>query len=29
MTPYLDKEQMDYIIGCMNEFAASKKSKAA
>lgn len=29
MTPYLDKEQMDYIIGCMNEFAANKKSKAA
>ncbi len=29
MTPYLDKEQMDYIIGCMNEFAAQKKSKAA
>ena len=29
MTPYLDKEQMDYIIGCMNEFAAQKKSRAA
>ena len=29
MTPYLDKEQMDYIIGCMNEFAANKKSTAA
>ena len=29
MTPYLDKEQMDYIIGCMNEFAASKQSKVA
>ncbi len=29
MTPYLDKEQMDYIIGCMNEFAAQKKNQAA
>ena len=29
MTPYLDNEQMDYIIGVMNEFAALKKSKAA
>lgn len=29
MTPYLDKEQMDYVIGCMNEFAAKKNSKAA
>lgn len=29
MTPYLDKEQMDYIISCMNEFAAQKKQKAA
>lgn len=29
MTPYLDKEQMDYIIGCMNEFAAQKTSQAA
>ncbi|MBE6444203.1 MAG: DegT/DnrJ/EryC1/StrS family aminotransferase [Alphaproteobacteria bacterium] len=29
MTPYLDKEQLDYVIGCMNEFASQKKSKAA
>ncbi len=29
MTPYLDKEQLDYVIGCMNEFAAQKKIKAA
>lgn len=29
MTPYLDNEQLDYIIGCMNEFAAQKNSKAA
>ena len=29
MTPYLDKEQMDYIIGTMNEFAAQKKNRAA
>lgn len=29
MTPYLDNEQMDYIIGTMNEFASLKKSKAA
>ncbi len=29
MTPYLDNEQLDYVIGCMNEFAAQKKSKAA
>ncbi len=29
MTPYLDKEQMDYIIGVMNEFAAQKKNRAA
>ncbi|MCQ2740744.1 MAG: DegT/DnrJ/EryC1/StrS family aminotransferase [Alphaproteobacteria bacterium] len=29
MTPYLDKEQMDYIIDCMNAFAAQKKQKAA
>ena len=29
MTPYLDKEQMDYIISCMNEFAAKKARKAA
>ena len=29
MTPYLDNEQLDYVIGCMNEFAANKKNKAA
>ena len=29
MTPYLDDEQLDYVIGCMNEFAAKKNSKAA
>ena len=29
MTPYLEKEQLDYVIGCMNEFAAKKNSKAA
>ena len=29
MTPYLDKEQMDYVINCMNAFAAQKKQKAA
>ena len=29
MTPYLDNEQLDYVIGCMNEFAAQKTNKAA
>ena len=29
MHAYLDKETQDYIIECMNEFAANKKSKAA
>ena len=29
MTPYLDNEQLDYIIACMNEFAANKNKKAA
>ena len=29
MTPYLDNEQLDYVIGCMNEFAAQKNNKAA
>ena len=29
MTPYLDNEDLDYVIKIMNEFAASKKSKAA
>ncbi|MBE6452763.1 MAG: DegT/DnrJ/EryC1/StrS family aminotransferase [Alphaproteobacteria bacterium] len=29
MTPYLDNEDLDYIIQTMNTFAASKKSKAA
>ena len=29
MTPYLDNEQLDYVIACMNEFAAKKNKKAA
>jgi hypothetical protein len=29
MHPYLSKEQQDYIISKMNEFAASKMKKAA
>ena len=29
MTPYLDNEDLDYVISKMNEFAASKNSKAA
>lgn len=29
MTPYLDNEDLDYVINCMNEFAAKKQSKAA
>ena len=29
MTPYLDDEDLDYVISKMNEFAASKTSKAA
>ena len=29
MTPYLDNEDLDYIIRVMNEFAAKKKAKAA
>ena len=29
MTPYLDNEDLDYVISKMNEFAASKSSKAA
>ena len=29
MTPYLEKDQLDYVIGCMNDFAAQKKTKAA
>ena len=29
MTPYLDNEDLDYIIKIMNEFAAKKKAKAA
>lgn len=29
MTPYLDNEDLDYIIKTMNEFAAQKKAKAA
>ena len=29
MTPYLDNEDLDYIIRIMNEFAAKKKAKAA
>ncbi len=29
MTPYLDNEQLDYIIACMNEFAAKKSKKVA
>ena len=29
MTPYLEKDQMDYIIGCLNEFASLKKNKVA
>ena len=29
MTPYLDNEDLDYIIRVMNEFAAKKKVKAA
>lgn len=29
MTPYLDNEDLDYVINCMNEFALKKTSKAA
>ena len=29
MTPYLDNEQLDYVIACMNEFTAKKNKKAA
>ena len=29
MTPYLDDEDLDYIISKMNEFAAKKMDKAA
>lgn len=29
MHPYLDNESMDYIINCMNDFAAKKSAKAA
>ena len=29
MTPYLDNQDLDYIIRIMNEFAAKKKAKAA
>ena len=29
MTPYLDKEQLDYVIGCMNEFATQNMAKIA
>ncbi len=29
MTPYLDDEDLDYVINCMNEFAAKKQNKAA
>lgn len=29
MTPYLDNEDLDYVISKMNEFAASKMNKAA
>ncbi len=29
MTPYLDNQDLDYVINCMNEFAAKKTSKAA
>ncbi len=29
MTPYLDNEDLDYVISKMNEFAAKKKAKAA
>jgi len=29
MTPYLDNEDLDYVINTMNNFAAKKKSKAA
>lgn len=29
MTPYLDNEDLDYVINCMNEFAEKKSAKAA
>lgn len=29
MTPYLDNEDLDYVIARMNEFAAKKMSRAA
>ena len=29
MTPYLDDEDLDYVIAKMNEFASRKMSKAA
>ena len=29
MTPYLDNEDLDYVISKMNEFAQMKQSKAA
>ena len=29
MTPYLDNEDLDYVIARMNEFAARKMSRAA
>ena len=29
MTPYLDDEDLAYVINCMNEFAAKKQNKAA